>query len=71
MADSEIDYAFCFVFMTLAVGSICREIKKLTKVPYTPMLILVGISWGLLEEWMGYTGRSASFIQNIEPVSGM
>lgn len=68
MVDSELDYVFYFVFMSLVLGGICREIKKLTDIPYTPMLIAVGVGWGLLEEWLGYTGRAADFIEKIEPV---
>ena len=68
MVDSELDEVFYFVFMSLVIGGICREIKKLTDIPYTPMLIAVGVGWGLLEEWLGYTGRAADFIEKIEPV---
>lgn len=68
MGESELDLVFYFVFMSLVLGAICREIKKLTSIPYTPMLIVVGIGWGLLEEWLGYTGRAADFIEKIEPV---
>ena len=71
MGDSQIDLIFYFVFFSLILGSICREIKKLTSIPYTPMLLIVGIGWGLLEDWLGYTGRSAALIQQIEPVRGM
>lgn len=69
MGESELDLVFYFVFMSLVLGAICREIKKLTGIPYTPMLIVIGIGWGLLEEWLGYTGRASEFISNIEPVS--
>jgi len=68
MEESPLDYVFYFVFIALILGSVCREIKKLTSIPYTPMLIGVGIGWGLLEEWLGYTGRTANFVEKIEPV---
>lgn len=67
--DSPLDYVFYFVFMALALGAVCKEVKKLTAIPYTPMLLILGMVWGLLENYFGYVGRAAEMTERIEPVS--
>ena len=32
-----------FVFVGLLIGGFCREINKKTNIPYTPMLLVIGI----------------------------
>lgn len=66
---SYIDLVIFFVFFSLLLGCICREISKLWGLPYSPMLLILGLAWGGLEDWIGFVGDSSSLIKQIEPVS--
>ena len=56
-----------FVFMGLLVGSILREINKKTKIPYTPMLLVIGIFFGHYREYLGTFGDSVGLISTMSP----
>ena len=68
MAESYIDSVIFFIFFSLLIGCICRELNKWLSIPYSPMLLALGLAWGLIQEWLGFTGDSARFIEKIEPV---
>lgn len=42
-----------FVFITLLIGGVLREVNKHFKLPYTPMLLFVGIIIGGWREYLG------------------
>lgn len=48
-----------FVMIGLLIGAVLREVNKRTKIPYTPMLLLVGIIIGELVDELGILGESA------------
>jgi len=56
-----------FVFVGLLVGAICREINKKTKIPYTPMLLVVGILMGGYRNYLSYLGQSINIVEHINP----
>jgi len=68
MAD-YIDLVIFFIFFSLLLGCICREITKMWSIPYSPMLLILGLIWGGLEDWIGFVGESSNLIKQIEPVS--
>jgi hypothetical protein len=45
-----------FVFFGLLCGAILREINKKTKIPYTPMLLVLGIFFGYARHVLGTFG---------------
>lgn len=54
----------CFMFLSLSIGSLFKEFSKRTgvriitwiKVPYTPMLFVIGILWGYYSSSLGLIG---------------
>lgn len=38
------------------------------KIPYTPVLFLVGIAWGYYSDKLGVVGLSCKYISSIDPV---
>ena len=56
-----------FVIIGLLIGTVFREINKRTKIPYTPMILLIGIILGEFEEALGIWGESADLIEDISP----
>lgn len=65
---SYIDLVLFFIFFSMLLGCICREITKQWSIPYSPMLLILGLIWGGLEDWIGFVGDSSAFIKDIEPV---
>jgi NhaP-type Na+/H+ or K+/H+ antiporter len=56
-----------FVFIGLLIGGLCREINKKTKIPYTPMLLVVGMFMGGFREYFGYMDDGIAIVENIDP----
>jgi len=42
-----------FVFLGLAAGGLLRQLNRKTKIPYTPMLIVLGIFLGCYRDSLG------------------
>jgi hypothetical protein len=45
-----------FIFVGLLLGGLLREVNKKTKIPYTPMLLVLGIFLGYFRESLGPIG---------------
>jgi NhaP-type Na+/H+ or K+/H+ antiporter len=60
---------FIYACLGLIIGVIGKMLNKAFSIPYTPILIIVGIAWGLVAEWIGLVGQSAIDVADIEPVS--
>jgi hypothetical protein len=56
-----------FIFFGLLCGSILREINKKTGVPYTPMLLVLGILLGYFRNDLGPVGSSVTIISGMSP----
>ena len=56
-----------FVFVGLLFGAILREINKKTKIPFTPMLLVLGIFFGYAREELGTFGESVGLISDMNP----
>ena len=70
--ESEIDYSMLyilFVFINLLIGGVCKEINKKTKIPYTPMLFMIGILLGVFVNSYPELKDLAYHIVNINPES--
>ena len=59
--------AVLFVFMGLLFGTLLREINKMTKIPYTPMLLVAGIFFGYYRNSLGVFGQSVIIISTMSP----
>ena len=59
--------AVLFVFFGLLCGCILREVNKKTGVPYTPMLLVLGIVFGYCRADLGSVGQSVSIISSMSP----
>ena len=66
-ADSSELLICLFVFIVLGIGTILRAFSKWTKVPYTPLVLAVGILLGALADHFGLLGDSATLASNINP----
>lgn len=53
--------------MGLLFGGILREINKKTKIPYTPMLLVLGVFLGYFRHHLGVVGESTSIIEKLSP----
>jgi hypothetical protein len=42
-----------FITIGMLIGGICREINKKTNIPYTPMLLVIGMIIGGYREYFG------------------
>lgn len=56
-----------FVFLSLAMGSIMKEINRATAIPYSPMLFFAGILAGYYWESLGVIGKSCKLVSDINP----
>ena len=56
-----------FLFGSLFLGGVFREINKKTGIPYTPMLFIVGIALGYYNAVLGVFGESIYTISNVDP----
>ena len=66
MSDSGEEILF-FILISLILGGLSRELNKFTGIPYTPILIVVGIIWGSLNSYIGELGTTASKVSEIDP----
>jgi hypothetical protein len=55
------------IFFSLFVGCLMREVNKKTKVPLTPMLLLIGIIISYFHNYFGYLGMMIQQIQHFHP----
>lgn len=60
-----------FVLTGLLFGTLFREINKKYGIPYSPLLMLLGIIAGNVHQHIGEFGRAAFTIEAIHPHSGM
>ncbi|KAL4508105.1 hypothetical protein ABPG72_021478 [Tetrahymena utriculariae] len=67
MTDHEQPYLILFVIMGLALGGLLRQLNRKTGIPYTPMLIVVGIIVGCYRSSFGLIGSSAELMSHINP----
>lgn len=51
-----------FIFFGLLLGVILREVNKKTKIPYTPMLVVIGMLMGYYRESLGVIGDSTTIL---------
>ncbi len=56
-----------FIFIGLLLGAILREVNKKTKIPYTPMLLVLGMVLGYIRDHLGVIGESTSIIEQLNP----
>ena len=57
------------IFMILIVSAILREVKKKTSIPFSPMLLLVGLILGIFEHRLGFVGECVRLLNGIDPHS--
>ena len=56
-----------FVLVCMLIGAILHEIKKKLGIPYTPMLLIVGIVIGTITDHLGDFGTSVDAVMHINP----
>ena len=54
-----------FIAVGLLLGGILREINKKTKIPYTPMLLVLGIFLGYFRHSLGVVGQGTALIEKM------
>jgi hypothetical protein len=59
MSSGVVEESALFVFLCLLVGIVMKQVNKAYKIPYTPMLLIVGILWGVAAEHLGEVGMAA------------
>jgi len=56
-----------FIAGCLVIGGICKEIKKHTGMPYSPLLVIAGALIGRFSFYLGDFGISSDFVMTINP----
>ena len=56
-----------FVLLSLLLGVVFRRISFKINFPYTPMLLVIGLVWGYLIDYLGLLGDSAKEWSTIDP----
>jgi hypothetical protein len=59
--------AVFFIFFGLLCGALLREVNKKVGIPYTPMLLVLGIIIGYFREDLGVVGESANILKSMSP----
>jgi len=66
-ANSPVSYVIFFVFIGFLIGAALRGIRGRIKIPYTPVLLVLGLLVGLFLNSLGFLGTMGKFISGIEP----
>lgn len=56
-----------FTFSVIFLGAILKEVKKKTNIPYTPMILMMGLIIGYYHESWGIFGQSIHLVNDIDP----
>lgn len=56
-----------FITVGLLLGGILREVNKKTGMPYTPMLLMLGVFMGYCRNSLGVVGDSTDIIEKLNP----
>ncbi|CAD8193501.1 unnamed protein product [Paramecium pentaurelia] len=56
-----------FLVLGLICGLILRELNKKTNIPYSPMILALGLAIGLSQEYLGKIGNSAYILSKMHP----
>jgi NhaP-type Na+/H+ or K+/H+ antiporter len=67
MSGSAVIPVSLFIFISLLLGIIFRRISIATKFPYTPMILIAGLIWGLIVEYLGLLGEAGEHWSDINP----
>ena len=60
--DHRIEYIMLFIILGLFFGFCCLWLSEKTGIPYTPLMLLIGLIIGLLENHLWEIGRSFEFV---------
>lgn len=60
-------YVVFFVIVSLGIGAICLEIKKISGLPYTPMLLVAGMFMGIFSQSLMHLGINVNLVLEINP----
>jgi NhaP-type Na+/H+ or K+/H+ antiporter len=58
-----------FILTTLFIGCVLKEIKKKTNIPFTPMILIVGLIMGFYSKKLMFLGECTQLINSIDPHS--
>lgn len=61
----EIEYVMVFIIYGLIISILLSTLKNVTKIPYTPMLLVVGMAIGALSPWLWVFGTSMQYVINL------
>jgi NhaP-type Na+/H+ or K+/H+ antiporter len=67
MSGSAVIPVSLFVFLSLFIGIVFRKIVSYVKFPYTPLILIIGLLWGLLIEYLGVLGDSGEAWSSVDP----
>lgn len=68
-SSSAPEVALLFIGVSLALGALCRQLLRNTRVPYTVALLLIGIGLGALDFYvsLGVLGQTIHMWAKINP----
>lgn len=56
-----------FIIICLIIGSLCKEVKKLTGIPFSPLLLVAGILLAYFKSGLGVFEKSIDLVLEINP----
>ena len=59
---SDIEHLLLFIIYGIIVGMLLLGVKHLTNIPYTPMLLIIGIVIGLISKWIWAFGDAMDLV---------
>lgn len=66
---AEVNYTeqvIFYIVVTFLISCILKEIKKKTNIPFTPMILILGLVVGYFREYLWYFGDSTEYIDIID-----
>ena len=56
-----------FIIFTLCLGAVLKEVRKKTNIPYTPMVLILGLILGFFSHRLYFLGECIDLANNIDP----
>ena len=56
-----------WIFSTIFLGSVFREVNKHTGIPYTPMILVIGAIFGSIADYDNSVSQTVNYVVGLDP----
>lgn len=56
-----------YIFSGIFLGSVLKEIKKKTTIPYSPLILISGLVIGIFHQYLSIFGEAVELVNQIDP----